>query len=327
MLNFLVSYAYLRGKKARERWEQFIAATQAYSKHMLDSGGYSIASLGMNITLDDYIADLHAGLAEQFWQYVSLDEPLNWPKSKAYTDAMVKAGLKPMCVLTADAPVEAALELAEINPHICLAGGINEDLPYYAARIAKVYQLTEGRARVHGLGFTRKTAAAKTKVYSIDSSTWSVGKQYGNFSVFDPIEGCRQFNTKKLLQRTGLQAKPAIRQLFMRHKVRMPDLLKLIRGEGRSRSQGTIIDLLSCRAWYEYSEFMRTRGVTFFFAVNQLTAIAPLLAVVKADLDGTAIADAEPYSWRLYDSVREDYDYFLTETADILRRLHERCST
>lgn len=326
MLNFLVSYAYLRGKKARRSWERFVLATKPYCKHMLDSGGYSIQSLGLDIKLEDYIADLEAGMADWFWQYVALDVPLNWPTTIANTHEMVAAGLRPMTVLTADAPIEEACKLVEINPHICIAGGTVEETQYYKARLEKVFRITSGRARSHGLGFTRKTIAAQCKVYSIDSSTWSVGKQYGNFTMFDPYNGCVQRNTKRLLTK-GLSAQPAIAELFMRHNVRMPDLLKLIRGEGRSRAQGTIIDLLSCRAWYEYSEFMRKRGVHFFFAAGSLNSIAPLLAVVKADLDGTPVADVEEYSWKLYDAVRDDFDLFLTEATDILRRVYERTTS
>lgn len=324
MLNFLVSYAYLRSQKMRDKWARFIAATKPYSKHMLDSGGFSIATLGLSITLEDYMADLEAGLADQFWQYVSLDEPLNWPKSKRYALEMAANGLQPMNVLTADAPVEEAQELVELNPHICIAGGVNEDLPWYADRIAKVWKQSEGKARMHGLGFTRRVAAVRTKVFSIDSSTWSVGKQYGNFTIFDPHYGCRQYNTKRTLTKNGLQTKPELVRLFMRHGVRMTHLKRIIDGETRSRAQGTIIDLLSCRAWYEYSEFMRQRGVTFFFAVNALNAIAPLMAVVKADLDGVSIPEIEDYSWKLYDSVKDDFDFFLTEVTTILRRLTER---
>ena len=323
-LNLLVSYAYLQGKKSRARWFAFVERMKPYTKVMLDSGGYTIATSGIDISVDDYITDLHDGMKDLFWQYVSLDEPMNWPKSKAMVDTMVAADLKPMCVLTQDAAVEEAVELVEINPYICLAGGVHEDLRYYMNRIDTVHALTEGDARVHGLGFTSALHPARTKAFTIDSSTWSVGKQFGNFTVFDPHRGCTQFNTKKLLSQRQFRNRPEIRKLFMKHGIQMPMLRALINGETRSRSSGSIIDILTCRAWFEYSRFMQRRGITFFFATSSLAALSPLFAVAKAELEGTRLVDAEDFSWYLHGLVKTDFPKFLDEVEDVLKRLEAR---
>lgn len=323
MINGLVSYAYLRSPKAREKFGQLIAATRPYMRWILDSGGYTIATQGLEINVQDYIADLKAGdFKDLFWQYVALDEPLNWGRSREHLETMLDAGLKPMPVLTADADVENVSWLAKVNPCICLAGGINEEFTYYARRIAQVRRKGEHEGvnmSIHGLGFTRGVKVARTAVTTVDSSTWLTGKQYGNFSVFDPLHGCRQFNTKKLLQSKGRQMPPLVAKLFMRHGVTLPALLRIYRGEALSRAHGTVIDLLTCYAWLEYSEYLRAHGISFFFASGSMHCMPPLFSALKSFGTPHKVAELEEFAWYLQNLQRDDFPKFLDEVVVVLR--------
>lgn len=60
--------------------------------------------------------------------------------------------------------------------------------------------------KIHGLGFTKTKLLRRMPFDSVDSSTWTSGKRYGQLNTFDPNEGIMIIKSRP----SGYKANPAL---------------------------------------------------------------------------------------------------------------------
>lgn len=87
----------------------------------LDSGAHSVASRGVEISIDDYIKFCHEH-ASMLTSYVQLDVVGNQAATRENLEIMERAGLRPLPVYTAAAPLTELERLCERYDYIGLGG-------------------------------------------------------------------------------------------------------------------------------------------------------------------------------------------------------------
>lgn len=278
--NILVSHAYAGG--ADGVIEKFLHEVNALGGLVLmDSGAFSAFTLGKEIKMDDYCARLDR-LMPSLWQYVALDVVQDNEASLVNLDEMHRRGYNPMAVFTTDAPFSELPTLLAKNDHLCVAGGVSQETAWYAARIERVWRESGETARIHGLGYTRGAAPLRSRVNSIDSSTWAVGSRYGNASVYVQDTGAlRQINWRQYVEGRPLNkiAKPLL-NLLLRSAVTPKDLRTANTGGERS-----LVSLLTYYAWKQYADEAERRGIKLFFAGANPVNFVQLIIVWRAVRD------------------------------------------
>lgn len=197
-LTVLVSYFYLKDHPA---YLAFMLELAPYVDVLVDSGAFSDMMAGRNkaargqahtpITVADYAAWLRE-YGAAWWQYVALDVIYNPAATRANLAQLVAAGLRPMPVLTYPELPEAMRDAVQVNPHLCVAGGLEASADYMHQRIQRTFAATDGAARIHGLGYVQWPDLFTLPLYSVDASSWLGGARFGSVAVFDPARGLKQ---------------------------------------------------------------------------------------------------------------------------------------
>jgi hypothetical protein len=302
MINLLFSYAFIR--KNRKMWELLETVDDGVCL-MMDSGAFTAYRSGNPIDLDEYMAAckrLHSSL----WAYVQLDVIGNHEASRVNLAKMADAGLKPMPVLTVDAPVTDVVEMAKVNNHLCVAGGATEATEWYGPRIEHVWRALDGDCRLHGLGFTRGPVVARTKVASVDSSTYKEGARFGFLVDFDWAKGFRRMRIAKLLKTPFHEMPGWVRKLVVKS-----GLTETMWGDNKGIY--CPLYLLGISTWLAYERFLHSKGIKLFFAVTATAELGPLAMVLRRRrpdgmFDWAGIKQDRPEIPRL---LREDYSGFL----------------
>lgn len=273
LLNVLVSHAYVEAS-----WERIMLSRPRQVRFLLDSGAFTNFTLQQrgtaekifpkaalnddaSLNLDFYLQRIDR-LKDALWQYIMLDVPLNEQASEANLAEMVRRGYRPMPVLTTDAPLELLRDYVKINPHICIAGGVTQELKYYTSRLEKAHRITNGEARLHGLGFTRM-ATVRSRAWSVDSSSWLQAGRFGQVSYLDKTTG-------------GMKAAYVAADKDPKRKGRFEIARLLSRAQmgedygGLNRKRGTfsVMNILSVNQWLDYAGWARKHGLEFFFAIG-----------------------------------------------------------
>lgn len=175
---------------------------------MIDSGAFTAHRTGKQINLGSYIeACKHYLSHKSTWGCVMLDVIGDKVKTRKNLMTMVKAGVKPMPVITVDAPVADAVEYATINSKMCVAGALgsftNKDL-WVRNRYKEIHEAVP-TAQLHGLGYVRTPQLYSTDLASCDSSSHNAGERYGITTVFTRHNGLSTLkNYDKYADRCGL---------------------------------------------------------------------------------------------------------------------------
>lgn len=255
----LASFAFIPAR--RPYWEMFADKSEG-TELLIDSGAFSVARAGDTIDLNEYISFLKAH-EKNLWQYIQLDVVGDVGASRRNLRKMLKAGLTPMPVLTADADIADMAELVEINPHICVAGGVHESSEYYRSRVEKAYRASGGKARLHGLGYTRGIEVVSTRCYSIDSSTWSCGIRYKAYAVFDRLKGVRQFAMSKYKHKPFKQYPKLLQDYLIRNSIDPAIIDTPVFHEGNL----SFLAIAGACAALDFVRFCASKGVRCFLAV------------------------------------------------------------
>jgi len=204
-LNILFSYYYLREQSDTC---ELLEALAPYINVLIDSGAFTdfsqrrkAAARGHEhqpIRNSDYIAWLkeHGHL---WWQYIQLDVIRNPDQSRYNFHEEQRAGLNPMAVFTYPEKLSAIPELIESNKHLCVSGGTDAARDFMHQRFQRIHEASEGAALTHGLAFVKWPDIYQLPIYSVDSSTWTSGKRFGNVSRFDARRGMMAGAWQKVL--------------------------------------------------------------------------------------------------------------------------------
>jgi hypothetical protein len=161
---------------------------------LIDSGAFSAHRLGEKIRLTTYIEACKEYLSyDDVWGCIQLDVIGNKERSRANLHRMVSAGVRPMPVLTVDAPLEWAKEYADINPRMCVAGALGAFegcQEWIEERYHKVKEVAP-QSELHGLGYVRWPQMFTVPLASVDSSSHSAGERYGILAKFNRQTGMK----------------------------------------------------------------------------------------------------------------------------------------
>lgn len=217
-LNLLYSYAYVRLNPVLE---ELICAMSPYVNVLIDSGAHTNHQIrikkasGKNVKaepveLSDYITFLKRPIGKSVWQYIALDVIRNKTKTDENLSAMLDAGLRPMPVFI-EGHTEKDLEhLVNVNPRICVAGGVGSSDAYIRRRYRQIFDLSHQQAKIHGLGYGRWPGTFKACFISCDSSSFNYGARFGPLSMYDRRRGFLGMPWKELSS-SHPPKKPALR--------------------------------------------------------------------------------------------------------------------
>ena len=181
---------------------------------LIDSGAFSAHRLGTKIRLTTYIdACKEYATHDETWGCIQLDVIGEKDMSRRNLDRMVAAGVKPMPVVTVDAPPAIGAEYAQINNRMCVAGGIG----FCATPICKalghgdwlkdryiaVKEAAGENAELHGLGFVWFPDMFTVPLASVDSSSHSAGERFGILSKFTRGKGITTLGRLKNHRKAG----------------------------------------------------------------------------------------------------------------------------
>lgn len=182
--NFLFSHYYLKNF-----FKEIVLSITDVSNVLIDSGAFSAFTLGKEINLNNYIDVCLKDYHGKVWQYIQLDKVRNPEVTHKNLKIMVDRGLQPMPVFTMNDDYSIIPEMVSINPYLCVAGGVKSSDNYIFRRYQQVNKVSEGKAKIHGLGFLRFPALYQLPLYSGDSSSFMSGAMWGKIYLYTRKRG------------------------------------------------------------------------------------------------------------------------------------------
>lgn len=181
---------------------------------LIDSGAFSAHRLGTKIRLTTYVEACKEYLShEETWGCIQLDVIGEKDGSRRNLDRMVAAGVKPMPVLTFDAPISDATGYAQINKRMCVAGGLGSvstpaaradgSATWLKDRYIAAKKAAGEDSELHGLGFVWMPEMFQVPLTSVDSSSHSAGERFGILNRFVRGEGITSLGRLKNHRKAG----------------------------------------------------------------------------------------------------------------------------
>ena len=272
-LNVLLSYAFLRKSKSLER-VMLDLADKGYINLLIDSGAFTAYKSGEPIDIDTYI-EACKRYESKVWKYIALDVIWDNKGTEENLNKMVKAGLKPIPVLTADSNIELINDYVNINENVCVAGGTICKGDWMKQR----YQQAASRgAKVHGLGFVKFPDVYRLPLYSVDSSAWTVGQVFGNAVKFDTTKGFTTFAAKELMKPKASTIPKELQCMWVDAGLSPSQRMnkELYMGRQSFNNYSTV------NAYLDFQNFSKTKGLQYFFACSGLSWFYVIVALLPS---------------------------------------------
>ena len=193
----LVSYAYLFESGLRDL---LIGVLRAGAHEvMIDSGAFTAHRTGKRISLSAYIETCKRLLEfPSVWGCIMLDKIGDTEQTERNLDAMVRAGVRPMPVLTTDAPLALLEKYVQINKRVCLAGGVGSFTGHEQWIMNRYRSAVQQHptAQFHGLGYVRFPQMFQSGLRTVDSSSNGAGERFGLVAKYSRSTGISTFNIK-----------------------------------------------------------------------------------------------------------------------------------
>lgn len=275
--NILMSYAYMAKQGGlMEYLEEQI--TKQRMNLMIDCGAFTKHNSKQDmsyINVQDYCKFLHKykHLAEK---YVMLDVIGHTDESMKNYRYMLNEGLNPMYVRTLyDNNWDMICEAVERQPDICVAGGAERTKgDWIIKRYQDVYFKTNGKARVHGLGFFTFPRMLQCHLASIDASTWlTAPASFGQGIYFD---GRETYRIAWMNVRTNKRKLPIpVINLLKQYDI-TPDVYFNPDNHSKVRNIESFMSLV-CNI--RLQKYCKKRGLDYFFACGSKENVQDILYV------------------------------------------------
>lgn len=168
--HFMLSYFYWKSHAS------LIRLMRSHGVHlMLDSGAFSAWKQGGEIDVNCYIAYIQRS---RIGKYIALDVVGDPEKSDAHVRQMEEAGLHPIPVFHFGSDFRWLDRYAARYPYIALGGTVGKPKRVRDAFFAEVFA-RHPQIHYHGLGMTTPELLSRYPWFSVDSTTWLVGKKQG----------------------------------------------------------------------------------------------------------------------------------------------------
>lgn len=156
-----------------------------------DSGAFSAASLGADVTLDAYAAWL-AKWRHLFTAYANLDVIGNPAATLANQVELEARGFTPLPVFHYGSPWGYLERYCESHDYIALGGLVGRTKRTTMPWLVRAFQIAKAApkpVRYHGFGVTGQDTMTDLPWYSADSSSWASAMRYGTARLFNPKTG------------------------------------------------------------------------------------------------------------------------------------------
>lgn len=187
-LKLLLSYHYFKSTNVRELLETYFG--NCPPKIFIDSGGFSAATQGVAISIDDYIKFLRE-YADVISVYANLDEIGDPELTYTRQQEMLDAGLRPIPVFHVGESMDwLERYIDEGYDYIALGGMVpySKDKKRLVRWLTECFNIAERSERdvlFHGFGMTNWDLMRAWPWRSVDSSSWCAGFRYGRVPLFD----------------------------------------------------------------------------------------------------------------------------------------------
>lgn len=268
-LEILFSHFYARKDPL---FHEAILMLGKHARIIIDSGAYSnhMQSPDKPVELADYTEACRKYYKAGAWQCIALDVIKNPPKSRENLERMVDAGVIPMPVFVYPEEYDYLHRLLEINKHICIAGGMDASRQFMIQRISRVYKESGGAAKLHGLAFVKWPIWLDAPLYSVDSSSWTGGLQYGAVHLFRGPTGFRVLG--------GVDDRnPVVLQLMRQCKIGADQ----VANRNMLYKAGSAVSFLTTYAHLRAQEYTRKMDKHYFLAVAARLNLATVIAVMN----------------------------------------------
>lgn len=251
-LNLLASYAYLGPNK--DFTDSFFGLHRSGKANaMIDCGAFTLHNAKQArewLTLDNY-CDFLGTWGDCCEKYVMLDVVGNAPQSKANYEVMVRRGFRPMFVLTMfDKEWDYVRQTMGVNEDICVAGGVTVKNDWLIKRFQDTVRYTDGRAKIHGLGYVTFPNIIRAPIVSGDSSSWIAQPQrFGCVNVFVPGKGLKAQLYKEIW--AGKKMLPEMKTMLNEIEVTPAEFVDK-RNHTGSASIGTLSSIISYIGYSKY---------------------------------------------------------------------------
>lgn len=327
-LNLLYSYAYLRkahgAKPGRGKGPQLMAQFvegSVVADMLIDSGAFTdygaarkAAAAGkpyQGIDVGEYCEWL-AEYRRFIWQYVQLDAIRDPAESTRRLEAMVRRGLRPMPVWVYPERTERVAELVDVNPHLCVAGGADARPTFMQQRYWRAFEVSGGRARIHGLGFCKFPQMYQLPLASVDSSGWSTGQRFGKLARWTARDGMKTSTRAELPTNPAMQA----------HLARCGVTATMLRDERTYFAFNGLPSMTMLHASLRQQAQAAGLGLKYFLALASEQQFG-LVACVVASMAGRADSFDYPLARRLYaenvEGLKRDPDAANARSVELLK--------
>ncbi len=181
---FLVSFHYYR----EVNLDKLVTDCGGDVDLFADSGAFSAASLGAEVTLDAYATWL-AKWRHLFSAYANLDVIGNPEATRANQVELEARGFTPLPVFHYGSPWPYLERYCETHDYIALGGLVGRTKRTTMPWLIRAFQIAKAspkKPRFHGFGITGQDTLTDLPWYSADSSSWASGFRYGSVRIFDP---------------------------------------------------------------------------------------------------------------------------------------------
>lgn len=259
----LASYAVIR-KWKQEHLDRLLLDDRV--ELLIDSGAFSAKNSGAEISLDEYMDFLFKN-EKRLFGYIALDVIGDPVATEQNLNTMLKAGLKPIPVLTLTEGEERMNYLFTLSEWVAL-GGFRRPRKGAAPDdyIAMKMKWANGR-HVHWLGYTRQPQLLAWKPYSCDSASWAGALMYGRVAVYMGNGRWRNFD-KNEFHKKRLVLDLELMKRFSHYEIDTKDLLD--ERQWRNTNRGvTVVANLPAVSWVEYQQdILKKCGTRVFLALS-----------------------------------------------------------
>lgn len=186
-LNVLTSYAY----------KGFGRLPLNHTDHLCDSGAFTFLSKGkapedLKTYVDKYADYVKRNRYKKYFE-VDVDSIIGVKETRKLRDRLEnRVGWQSIPVWHTCRSWDDWINDCRDYPYVAIGGFVTKEIPKKWHTVARRFTdaASEVGVRVHGLGFTPKTAREylRYRFYSVDSSSWKAGFRYGQINVFCPRE-------------------------------------------------------------------------------------------------------------------------------------------
>jgi len=185
--NLLLSYYYLAENNLSIR--EWLRGVRGYKPNIfLDSGAFTATTQNRPIDIRKYAIYLRRNARDCF-VYCGLDVIGNAEETYKNQLYLESQNLKPLYTFHQGEDFDYLRRAKEKYDYIALGGTVSSKkkslIPEWFEKCFEILNPEETKIKVHGFGMTNFSIIKRFPFYSVDSSSWLVGAEYGQICIWD----------------------------------------------------------------------------------------------------------------------------------------------